>query len=209
MKFKDETGKRYGHWQVIARERRGTRGYWRCRCDCGREKVVEGIELRLGRSRSCQGCANRATRAARRALRPNRPRREEAKGCYFSNAEMTELILAWQKEEEPSLMTERVSKLARLTKQLIIRKGDWHDLAARAELESDLYLTIRSACKRFLPGYSVYSYFYNVIYYAIVDYWRKYAEWMDTFVSLDAPLEEGGECTLYDILPAPPLLWAA
>ncbi len=57
-------GVRFGKLTVLeeAPQRKGHR-YWRCRCDCGTERVVEGGHLRSGHTRSC-GCltvsANRA-----------------------------------------------------------------------------------------------------------------------------------------------------
>ena len=58
----DLTGRRFGRLLVLRRE--GTYYYddgfvavplWRCRCDCGRETVVQGSCLRRGTTRSC-GC---------------------------------------------------------------------------------------------------------------------------------------------------------
>lgn len=53
----DLTGKRFGRYTVIERVKgyphRGT--YWRCRCECGEERTVEGKSLTSGRSKSC-GC---------------------------------------------------------------------------------------------------------------------------------------------------------
>ena len=64
-KAKDLTGKRYGRWTVISRnreaqERRNTpQSVWACRCDCGTEKpeILYG-SLVFGRSLSC-GCLRR------------------------------------------------------------------------------------------------------------------------------------------------------
>ena len=59
---KDESGRRYGMWTVV-----GFAGVflkpngevrsagWNCRCDCGKEKIVDGPALRRGGSKSC-GC---------------------------------------------------------------------------------------------------------------------------------------------------------
>jgi len=54
----DLTGRRFGRWTVI-----GFAGYrngkhhtaWRCRCECGNERVVRAVTLKDGRSGSC-GC---------------------------------------------------------------------------------------------------------------------------------------------------------
>ena len=198
----EETGKRYGHLLVLSAEvRENRRGYWRVRCDCGKESIVRGVRLRNGSTTNC-GCLTKGGFPRR----PLRPRRSEPCKGYASDAELTELILAWQKEEEPDLLLEIVRKLDPLTRFLFRREAEWHDAAARAELESDIFVKVRRACLRFRPGYSVYSYFRTVIHYAIVGYWSRYGEWINTFVSLDAPLgvnEEGEELTLYDVLSAP------
>ena len=58
----DLTGMRYGRLTVLNREgswynEYGEGGFpkWRCRCDCGRETVVIGRNLKSGMTRSC-GC---------------------------------------------------------------------------------------------------------------------------------------------------------
>lgn len=66
----DLTGQWFGRLQVVARD--GTYGSthatWLCRCSCGNEKVVIGLNLRSGKSTSC-GCA---------VLDANRARRKDA-----------------------------------------------------------------------------------------------------------------------------------
>lgn len=63
-KLIDLTGQRFGRWTVIRRW--GTKRYkyngetctvplWLCKCDCGVEAVVNGSNLRNGKSKSC-GC---------------------------------------------------------------------------------------------------------------------------------------------------------
>lgn len=52
----DMTGKRYGRYTVIKRvDKNDNKGWWLCRCDCGKEKVVHGHLLRIGSTKSC-GC---------------------------------------------------------------------------------------------------------------------------------------------------------
>lgn len=59
--FKDLTGRRFSRWTVIERapDHISSGGYkftaWKCRCDCGNEKVVLSNALISGRSESC-GC---------------------------------------------------------------------------------------------------------------------------------------------------------
>ena len=58
----DLTGEIFGKWTVLERidppehivDR--ARAYWLCRCECGREAIVIGKNLRIGHSKSC-GCA--------------------------------------------------------------------------------------------------------------------------------------------------------
>ena len=71
----DLTGRRFGRLLVLRRE--GTYYYddgfvavplWRCRCDCGRETVVQGPCLRSGRTRSC-GCLREEMRRRKKHAR--------------------------------------------------------------------------------------------------------------------------------------------
>lgn len=64
MWLKDERGKRYGRLEVVDRfdiTKRPdymvstTGAYWLCRCDCGRETIAYGGNLRSGKTKSC-GC---------------------------------------------------------------------------------------------------------------------------------------------------------
>jgi hypothetical protein len=55
MKRIDLTGKRFGRWTVRAYA--GDRK-WSCLCDCGARGMVDGNELRRGKSKSC-GCLAR------------------------------------------------------------------------------------------------------------------------------------------------------
>lgn len=48
--FIDMTGQTFGEWTVL--EYVGNY-YWRCRCSCNREKIVYGLSLRRGESKSC------------------------------------------------------------------------------------------------------------------------------------------------------------
>ena len=63
----DLAGQRFGRWRVIsmARENQHKQAMWNCLCDCGLERVVVGISLTGGRSKSC-GCLKNETAAALR-----------------------------------------------------------------------------------------------------------------------------------------------
>lgn len=57
----DMTGQRFSRWTVLERGfRKGSQLHWRCRCDCGTERLVQGANLRQGLTLSC-GCIQRAT----------------------------------------------------------------------------------------------------------------------------------------------------
>lgn len=55
-KFIDLTGQRFGRLGVIERVQTSrNRTFWKCICDCGNEKIVNGGDLVSGHTRSC-GC---------------------------------------------------------------------------------------------------------------------------------------------------------
>lgn len=57
--LKDLTGKKFGRLSVIRRApNRGERTMWACRCDCGNEAVIDGLNMVSGRVKSC-GCLRR------------------------------------------------------------------------------------------------------------------------------------------------------
>lgn len=62
-RFVDLAGQRYGHLVVTEIADRGDRRdhhtYWLCKCDCGKEKVVQSSNLTRGRSASCGYCPQR------------------------------------------------------------------------------------------------------------------------------------------------------
>jgi hypothetical protein len=60
MRLIDISGQKFGRWAVLALhpERRRGQAHWRCRCDCGTERIVRGNNLRFGSSTSC-GCIRR------------------------------------------------------------------------------------------------------------------------------------------------------
>lgn len=62
MKLIDLTGKTFGRLTVIERAESTKHGAarWRCKCDCGNEKIVIGDELRKGNTKSC-GCYAKET----------------------------------------------------------------------------------------------------------------------------------------------------
>ena len=63
-KFIDLTGQRFGRWTVLERAENDSRGTarWFCQCDCGKQHIVRGYDLRSGLSRSC-GCLQKEVAA--------------------------------------------------------------------------------------------------------------------------------------------------
>ncbi len=60
---RDLTGERFGKLTVIEpADKKGSKIYWRCKCDCGKETVVEHYHLTEGRTKSC-GCLGRGRKA--------------------------------------------------------------------------------------------------------------------------------------------------
>lgn len=59
MPIIDLTGQKFNRLTVIAIDEEKTkqhkRAYWLCRCECGNEKVIAGLSLRNGATKSC-GC---------------------------------------------------------------------------------------------------------------------------------------------------------
>lgn len=60
-KFIDLTGQRFGKLIVVERVKTPNHikykgnTYWKCACDCGNEKIIQGRSIRIGHSTSC-GC---------------------------------------------------------------------------------------------------------------------------------------------------------
>lgn len=54
---KDITGMKFNMWTALERTGKNKSGgyMWRCRCDCGAERIVEGRSVRIGTSKCC-GC---------------------------------------------------------------------------------------------------------------------------------------------------------
>lgn len=57
FRFKDLTGQRFGYLTLVEFDHRGEdyKSYFRAKCDCGKEIVVQGYQLTSGHTKSC-GC---------------------------------------------------------------------------------------------------------------------------------------------------------
>ncbi len=91
-KAKDETGKRYGKLIVLERakvkaNRRGW--FWLCQCDCGKQHIANGADLRKGVVSSC-GCITR--------LAKGQAKLNDALRAYRRNADMRGL--EWELSEQ-------------------------------------------------------------------------------------------------------------
>lgn len=73
LRLIDLTGRRFGRLTVISRDKNSKVGHpcWRVRCECGSVRVVEGENLRAGRTKSC-GCRIREVASSRVGDRSSR-----------------------------------------------------------------------------------------------------------------------------------------
>jgi len=62
-RYADLSGNRFGRLVAVEYVGHNARrvALWRCKCDCGKEKVIPAISLKRGESRSC-GCLYKETR---------------------------------------------------------------------------------------------------------------------------------------------------
>ena len=62
MKLIKLTGQKFGRLTVIRRNypNRNKKPQWLCRCDCGKEKIIDGVSIRTGHTLSC-GCLQKET----------------------------------------------------------------------------------------------------------------------------------------------------
>jgi hypothetical protein len=78
----DRTGKVFGRLTALRAVGRDKRGLlWMCSCSCGTQKVIPGITLRRGGTRSC-GCLRRLVgqRSLKHGHAPNRKRYANSRG---------------------------------------------------------------------------------------------------------------------------------
>ncbi len=55
-------GKKFGKWEVLEYSHtKGKKAYYRCKCECGNETIVQGTNIRLGRSSQCRECSLKQT----------------------------------------------------------------------------------------------------------------------------------------------------
>jgi hypothetical protein len=90
-KFIDLTGQRFGRLEVISLAISDKRkGYWNCKCDCGKEKTISVYNLINGSTRSC-GCLHseevkeRMTKHGLSKTRLGQIRNDMQKRCYNPN----------------------------------------------------------------------------------------------------------------------------
>lgn len=69
----DLAGMKFGRLSVVERAGYDGKTLWRCKCDCGEERIVRSPHLRSGRQVSC-GCVKAETARARMTKHGNAPR---------------------------------------------------------------------------------------------------------------------------------------
>ena len=91
-RFVDLTGKQFGKLKVIERHNNKNKlTYWRCKCECGKEKIVRGQHLRDGLIVSC-GCHARLVSSQAKIKRNKIEVCEDYAKVYLSNSEKYCLI---------------------------------------------------------------------------------------------------------------------
>jgi len=74
-----DNGQRFGRYQVIERVQNiDSRPHFKCKCDCGNEKIVSGKYLRQGSSKSC-GCYGAEQRKLASTKHGHSPRAKKSK----------------------------------------------------------------------------------------------------------------------------------
>lgn len=92
-KYKDLNGVKFGRWTALEFRGKGVgrrQCGWLCRCECGKEKIVDTGLLKDGISRSC-GCLKRDTDLKRR-LAPGRANRNARWNSYQTSAKKRKLV---------------------------------------------------------------------------------------------------------------------
>jgi hypothetical protein len=64
MRFVNISGQKFERLLAIEPIRGGKKIKWRCLCDCGNERLIDGAKLRNGESRSC-GCLQKELQSSR------------------------------------------------------------------------------------------------------------------------------------------------
>lgn len=84
---KNLTNQRFGRLTALSYVKREGRtlAFWLCRCDCGKEKIVGGLVLRNGRTKSC-GCLQKDTVSKLSSLPPGQASFNKLYGKYKRRA---------------------------------------------------------------------------------------------------------------------------
>lgn len=97
-KYIDLTGLTFGRLKVINLDHKthykwGTIIYWKCKCSCGNEKIIRGLDLKNGKTKSC-GCILKEKREA------NKGSKEQPKKHLIGNTKHglhhTRIYKIWQ-----------------------------------------------------------------------------------------------------------------
>jgi len=82
--MKNLTGKKFGRLSVIKQTGKDKNGHslWLCKCDCGKEKIILGISLQSGCTKSC-GCLKKEL-DKKRNLKHNHAQRGKVSKTYNS-----------------------------------------------------------------------------------------------------------------------------
>lgn len=94
-RYEDLSGEKYGRWTVLEVAGRNDKGniLYKCRCDCGKEKIVSSTSLRDGSSKSC-GCLQKE-KSKENLLRYNSSERYKQPSHTTHGMRHTRLYRVW------------------------------------------------------------------------------------------------------------------
>ena len=128
-KIKNRLGIQYGRLIVIAfaGQNKSNRIFWLCKCDCGKEIIVQGSNLQSGHTKSC-GCFNReiVSRTMSKRIGKNNPGYKNGKDCGKYTKEIFEL--KEKKRKENNYTCQNCGKTQEQNLKELGRKLDIHHI---------------------------------------------------------------------------------
>lgn len=147
------TGQRFGRWTVLERAgKSGRRSTWKCRCQCGTERVLGGAALSAGQTLSC-GCLIKdklslglspeemleRKRAHARASNRKNPARIKANKIKYEN-KLTLATPPWLREEHWAAMNAVYEEARRRTRETGVRHDVDHIHPINGKVLSGLHV---------------------------------------------------------------------
>lgn len=131
----DLTGQVFGRLKVLGRyEDKSSHVKWQCKCKCGRKCVVEGRNLKSGKTRSC-GCIQRGTKkvsvmGARAEERSSASRNNLARDEEFEPyQDLANAIICVAADDYRAALREENDGLKRAVESFFF--SDWYEMLTR------------------------------------------------------------------------------